>query len=70
MIVNKISDDNNIVLTDDEIDNITGDIFIKDMQYILRLNNKKLKLKKNETVYDQNDMLENLKIINNFNKSI
>ena len=58
MIVNKISDDNNIVLTDDEIDNITGDIFIKDMQYILRLNNKKLKLKKNEIVYDQNDIFE------------
>lgn len=56
--VNKITDDYNILLTDDEIDSITSDIFMKDMDYILRLNNKKLKLKNNEIVYDQNDIFE------------
>jgi hypothetical protein len=57
-IVKTLSKNNNMVFINTEIDNITSDIFIKDIEYILRLNNKKLKLKKNEIVYDQNDIIE------------
>ena len=48
----------NVILTDNDIENITSDIFIKDISYILKKNNKKLKISTDEIVFNQEDIID------------
>ena len=53
-----ISSKENIVLDEDNVTNILSDIYIKDLSYILKKNNRRLKISKNEVVYDQEDIID------------
>ena len=55
-VVKEVQKKTNLILSEHDITNIVDDIYSKDLFYILNKNNKKLKLTKDEIVFNQEDI--------------